>query len=138
MELQVNPHITRLPMRFLTHMKRRLRRIKIQPFFNHRKVITKGIVSTLQANIVRVETRHLVRGCFAKVAYDKGGLTGESVEDRVTLVAFFNECYAFWDGSFHSVVNFFADGFDSVGVVVGHFGVPLWDLICLDERWWYC
>mmetsp|Transcript_27508 Transcript_27508/g.32545 ORF Transcript_27508/g.32545 Transcript_27508/m.32545 type:complete len:268 (+) Transcript_27508:525-1328(+) len=125
MKLQVNPHITRLPMRLLPHMKRSLRRIKIQPFFHHRKVITQWIIATLQANIVRVETRHLVRGCFAKVAYDEGGLAGESVEDRVAFVAFFDECDAFWDCGFHSVVDFFADGFDSVGVVVGHFGVPL-------------
>lgn len=89
-------------------------RLEVEKLLNVAKVVAERWVFTLFANIVRVQTRHLVRTGEAHVANQKGRLASEIVKKAVTLVAFGNESSTGINSRLHGVVGRLVHYLDAV------------------------
>ena len=103
------------------------RAVLVQKLVNVGKIITERRALAGLANIVGVETRHLIGTGETHVANDKGRLTGKGVNHGRTLVALVNQCRALWNDLLHGVVRIFVNGLYVMRIVIRHFCVPLCD-----------
>ena len=126
MKFHVDSKVAGLPgMRvFFIDMQCLFRGFEIEPVFNVTHIITERRDFTFLADIIRIQAGGLIRAGQTQVAHQKGGLTGKGIDRRITLIAFMNELLATRDDGFHGLIRFFANYFDAVSIVVGHFRIP--------------
>lgn len=126
MEFTINTKVTRFPTMDVVGIDAEGRHGIgfVEPRLHRRKVVTEGWLFTLFANIVRVQSRHLVGRSQSHIANNKGRLTGKTIQGTVPRVALMNQFGTLGHNSLHAFVRIFIDDLDVVAVVVHHFRVP--------------
>jgi hypothetical protein len=115
-ERSVNSEVALGPrMRMLfVHTQGLFGRLEVEKLLNVAKVVAQRRVLALFANIVRVQTRHLVWTGEAHVANQKGRLASKIIEKGVTLVALGNERSTGINSRLHGVVGSLVHYLDTV------------------------
>ena len=94
--------------------------IAVQEVRDMREVVTEGTHVAFLANIVRIETCHLIRTRQGRVTDQKCCLTRKRIDDGVPFVALLNQRHTSRNSCFHSFIGVFVDNSDTVRIIVYH------------------
>lgn len=124
-EFHIDTKVARSPrMRvLLVHMKGLFGLFVVEKGLNVRKVVTEGWDLAFFANVVRIQPGHLVRRRKARVAEQKGSLTGKIRNDRITAIALVDQLGTTWYDSFHGRNSAIIKERDSMTVAGCHIDV---------------